>query len=76
MCAIGQLKGQLTRHARVSGQNASCTAVLHFAELTVAFFFFFLFLMKTYNHNRSLVSFSNFVTTTDRIGLRSVLFGC
>ena len=76
MCAIGQLKGQLTRHARVSGQNASCTVVLHFAELTVAFFFFFFFLMKTYNHNRSLVSFSNFVTTTDRIGLRSVFFGC
>ena len=40
---IGQLKGQLTRHVRVSGQNASCTVVLHFAELTVAFFSFSLF---------------------------------
>ena len=43
MCVIGQLKGQLTRHVRVSGQNASCTVVLHFAELTVAFFSFSLF---------------------------------
>ena len=40
---MGQLKGQLTRHVRVSGQNASCTVVLHFAELTVAFFSFSLF---------------------------------
>ena len=40
---IGQLKGQLTRHVRVSGQNASCTVVSHFAELTVAFFSFSLF---------------------------------
>ena len=36
---IGQLKGQLTRHARVSGQNASCAraVVLHVADLTVVF---------------------------------------
>ena len=33
---IGQLKGQLTHHAFVSGQNASCagTVVSHFAKLT------------------------------------------
>ena len=52
---IGQLKGQFTRHACVSGQNASCARanVSHFAELTDFFF------MKTYS--RCLVSFSNFV---------------
>ena len=53
---IGQLKEQFIRHARVSGQNASCARanVSHFAELTDFFFF-----MKTYS--RCLVSFSNFV---------------
>ena len=37
---IGQLKGQLTRHACVSGQKASCTStvVSHFAELMLLFF--------------------------------------
>ena len=52
---IGQLKGQFTCHACVSGQNASCvhTIVLHFVELTDFFF------MKTYN--RCLDSLSNFV---------------
>ena len=37
---IGQSKGQLTRHARVIGQNASCVCAVasHFAELTVVFF--------------------------------------
>ena len=40
------VKGQLTRRACVSGQDA------HFADLTVVF-------VKTYN--RCLVSFSNFV---------------
>ena len=36
---IGQLKGQLTRHACVGGQNASCAraVVPHFAESTVFF---------------------------------------
>ena len=36
---IGQLKGQLTRHAGVSGQNASFARAVasHFAELTVFF---------------------------------------
>ena len=36
---IGQLKGQLTRHACVRRQNASCVCavVSHFAELTVFF---------------------------------------
>ena len=40
---IGQLKGQLTRHAGVSGQNASFARAVasHFAELTG-------FFMKTY----------------------------
>ena len=35
-------KGQLTRHARVIGQNASCVCAVasHFAELTVVFFFY------------------------------------
>ena len=38
---IGQLKGQFTRHACVSGQNASCARanVSHFAELTDFFFY-------------------------------------
>ena len=38
---IEQLKGQLTCHARVSGQNASsaCADVSHFAEFTDGFFF-------------------------------------
>ena len=38
---IGQLKGQLTGHACVSGQNASCAraVVLHFAEFTAGFLF-------------------------------------
>ena len=55
---IGQLKGQLTRHTCVSGQNKSCTRAFfsHFAELTAVVDFFF---MKTYN--RCLVSFYNFV---------------
>ena len=37
--ATGQLKGQLTHHACVSGQNALSThaVVSHFAKLTVAF---------------------------------------
>ena len=37
---IGQFKGQFTRHACVSGQNASCARanVSHFAELTDFFF--------------------------------------
>ena len=36
------IKGQLTRHACVSGQNASCARVVapHFAELTVFVFVF------------------------------------
>ena len=36
---IGQSKEQLTRHARVNLQNASCAraVVSHFAELTVVF---------------------------------------
>ena len=43
MLVIGQCnrtKGQLTRHAGVSGQNASCARAVasHFAELTVFFF--------------------------------------
>ena len=52
---MGQLKGQLIRHACVSGQNASCAraVVSHFAELTVVFF------KKKYN--RCLISFSNCV---------------
>ena len=56
MFLIGQcnttVKGQLTRHACLSEQNASWTVVSHFAELTVAC-----------NLNRCLVSFLNFVTT-------------
>ena len=34
-CLIGQLKGQLTRHAYLSGQIASCAHAIasHFAEL-------------------------------------------
>ena len=56
---MGQLKGQFTRHACVSGQNALCARAIvsHFAELTDIFF------MKTYN--RCLVSFSNFVIGFD-----------
>ena len=52
---IGQLKGQLTPHVNLSGQNAlyACTVVSHFTELTVFFF------MKTYD--RCLVSFTNVV---------------
>ena len=51
---IGQLKGQLTPHAYVRGQNTPCAhaVVLNLAELTI-------FLMKMYN--RCLVAFSNFV---------------
>ena len=46
---IGQLKGQLTGHACVSGQNASCAraVVSHFAEFTAGFLF--VFFKKTYN---------------------------
>ena len=53
---IGQLKGQLTRHACVRGQNASCAraVVSHSAGLPVFFFF-----MKMYR--RCLVSLSNVV---------------
>ena len=53
---MGHLRGQLTGHACVSGQNASCARafVSHYAELTV-----FSSFMKAYN--RYLVSFSNFV---------------
>ena len=38
---IGQLKGQFTRHACVSGQNALCARAIvsHFAELTDIFFY-------------------------------------
>ena len=42
-------------------------------RVNYCFFFLFLFLLKTYNHNPCLVSFSNFVRTTEWIGLRSVL---
>ena len=37
---IGQLKGQLTRHACVGGQSVSCAraVVPHFAESTVFFY--------------------------------------
>ena len=51
---VGQLKGQWTHHACVSGQNASCAraVVLHYN-------YFIIFFMKTYN--RCLVSFRNFV---------------
>ena len=37
---IGQLKGQLTRHAYLSGQITSCAHAIasHFAELTNGFF--------------------------------------
>ena len=40
---IGQLKGQLTPHASVSGQNVSYAraVVSYFAELTIVFFFFY-----------------------------------
>ena len=43
----GQLKGQLTRHASVNGQNASCAraVVSNFAEFVFVLFCFFL--MKT-----------------------------
>ena len=53
---MGHLRGQLTGHACVSGQNASCVRafVSHYTELTVVFSF-----MKACN--RYLVSFSNFV---------------
>ena len=36
----GQIKGPFTLHACVRGQDASCehAVVLHFSELTVAFF--------------------------------------
>ena len=45
---IGQLKGQLTRRACVSGQNALCAcAVLTFRRVNC--FWFFFFFMKTYN---------------------------
>ena len=52
---IGQLKGQLTPHVNLSGQNTlyARTVVSHFTELTVFFF------MKTYD--RCLVSFTNVV---------------
>ena len=38
---MGQLKGQSTRHACMSGQNASsaCAVVLYFANLAVVPFF-------------------------------------
>ena len=51
---MGQLKGQLTRHARIRGLNASCACTVdsHFSELTV-------FLTQTCN--KCLVSLSNFV---------------
>ena len=39
MFVIGHLKGQLIRHAFVSGKNASRAVVSHFAELTVVFVF-------------------------------------
>ena len=58
MLVIGQcirtVNRIFTRHACVSGQNASCAraVVLHFAELTDFFF------MKTCN--RCLASFSSF----------------
>ena len=42
MLEIGQLKGQLTRHACVNGQNMSCAltvVVLHFTKVTVVGFF-------------------------------------
>ena len=52
---IEQLKGQLTCHARVSGQNASsaCAVVSHFAEFTDGFFFFtFVSSNSVCNHSR------------------------
>ena len=52
---IGQLKGQLTRHACVGGQSVSCARAVFRISPSQQFFFFF---MKTYN--RCLVSFSNF----------------
>ena len=58
---IGQLKGQLTHHACVSGQNTSCagTVVSHFAKLTS--FFFILFLKFSNMYNQCLISLSNHV---------------
>ena len=57
----GQLKGQLTHHACVSGQNASCedTVVSHFAKLTGFFLILFLTFSKMYN--QCLISLSNYV---------------
>ena len=53
---IGTLKGQLTRHACVSGQNASCArCCLAFRQVNCCFLVF----VKTYD--QCIVSFSNFV---------------
>ena len=58
---IGQIKGQLTRYAYGSGQNASFARFyLTFRRVNCCFLFF----MKTYvlfYENRCLVSFSNSV---------------
>ena len=58
---IGQLKGQLTHHACVSGPNASCagTVVSHFTKLTGFFLILFLKFSKLYN--QCLISLSNHV---------------
>ena len=58
---IGQLKGQVTHHACVSGQNASCagTVVSHFTKLTGFFLILFLKFSKLYN--QCLISLSNHV---------------
>ena len=79
MFVIGQcnrtVKGTLNTSCLCKWTERVMYCCLAFRRVTVPFFFLFLFLMKTQNHNRCLVSFSNFGTTTDRIGLRSVLFG-
>ena len=81
MFVIGQcnrtVKGTLNTSCLCKWTERVMYCCLAFRWVNCCFFsFLFLFLMKTYNHNRCLVSFSNFVATTDRIGLRSILFGC
>ena len=60
MCVIGQcnrtVKGTVNTSCQGKWTERVMYCCLAFCRVNCCFFFLFLFLMKTYNHNRSLVS--------------------
>ena len=76
MFVIGQcnrtVKGTVNTSCLCKWTERVMYCCLAFRRVNYCLFFSFSLFIETYNHKRCLVSFSNFVTTTDWIGLHSV----